>query len=87
MSQMSRKVLLLLDCVVEETETGAVASFSHPDLHGSLALAGGSLNLLEVQVDHLDLTENKNKDPFNSLLDSANKLAAGITEFREVMKS
>lgn len=85
------KILLELD--VEFSESGTdpehrytTVKLNHPDLTGHLYLRSTSKKLADLQLASLDKAPVTNTDPLTVILDSANKLAAGIVDFKHLVK-
>jgi hypothetical protein len=88
METIKGKICIELDVEIHQDGPDGkhhVAKFSHPDLQGHVYLRSGSIEMLKVQINHLDANKPLSTDPMSVIANSASKLTEGFKELRELI--
>lgn len=87
---MYSELQVKLDCRFEKDGPGYRVVLTHPDLQGELQCYAHSIKLLDLQLKAIDIqvpVRNAPTDPFQVLMESADKLVEGIRDLKETFKS
>jgi hypothetical protein len=87
MDSIKSKVVIELDLeICSDGGDGKhhVAKFSHPDLQGHMYLRSGSVEMLKVQVNHLDVNKPLSTDPISIIANGISKITESAKELKEM---